>query len=190
MTVSRPAAFLDRDGTIIHDVDYISRPDDVQLLPGAAEAIRSLNNAGVPVIVVSNQSGLGRGYFTYDDYERVRARIEELLHAAGAHVDATYICPHPPTTPAACACRKPGVGLFEQAAKEHGLDLAGSWYAGDKWRDVQPGLTLHGHGFLIRAPSTPPEDLQRAQRSGIVRDSLTDVAREIIATLTGGQSTR
>jgi D-glycero-D-manno-heptose 1,7-bisphosphate phosphatase len=190
VTPSRPAAFLDRDGTIIHDVDYISRPEDVRLLPGVAEAIRSLNEAGVPVVVVSNQSGLGRGYFTYEDYEGVRARIEELLRAGGAHVDATYICPHPPADPPACACRKPGIGLFEQAAREHGLDLSGSWYAGDKWRDVQPGLTLHGQGLLIRATSTPPEDLERAQKIGIVRDSLADVAREIIATLTGGQSTR
>jgi D-glycero-D-manno-heptose 1,7-bisphosphate phosphatase len=190
VTTLRRAAFLDRDGTIIHDVDYISRPEDVRLLPGAAEAVRSLNDADVPVIVVSNQSGIGRGYSTYEDYERVQARIEALLRAGEAYVDATYICPHSPADPSSCPCRKPAVGLFEQAAREHGLDLAGSWYAGDKWRDVQPGLTLHGQGFLIRAPSTPPEDLERAQKKGVVRDSLGDVAREIIATLTGGQSTR
>ncbi len=187
---SRPAAFLDRDGTIIHDVEYIARAEDVRLLPGVAEAIGSLNDARLPVIVVSNQSGIGRGYFTYEDYERVQARIGELLGAGGAHVDATYICPHPPANPAACACRKPGVGLFEQAAREHGLDLAASWYAGDKWRDVEPALTLHGQGFLIPASSTPSEDLERAQRIGLVRDSLAAVAQEIIATLTGGQRAR
>ena len=190
MTAARSAVFLDRDGTIIRDVEYIARPEDVHLMPSAAEAIRSLNDAGVPVIVVSNQSGLGRGYFTYEDYERVRARIEAMLQAGGAHVDATYICPHAPSDLPACGCRKPGVELFEQAARDHRLDLASSWYAGDKWRDVQPGITLGGHGFLIRAPSTPPEDLERAQKIGIVRDSLGAVAREIIATLTGGQSTR
>ena len=188
--VSRPAAFLDRDGTIIHDVEYIARPEAVQLMPGAADAIRSLNEAGIPVIVVSNQSGIGRGYFTYDDYERVRTRIEDLLRAGGAHLDATYICPHSPADPSPCACRKPGVGLFEQAAREHGLDLAASWYAGDKWRDVEPALSLHGQGFLIPASSTPSEDLDRAQRIGVVRESLAAVAREIIATLTGGQRAR
>lgn len=190
MSRVRRAAFLDRDGTIIEDVDYISRPEDVRLRSGAAEAIRLLNEAGVPVIVVSNQSGIGRGYFTYEQYERVRARIEEVLRASGAHIDATYICPHAPTDTAACACRKPAAGLFEQAAREHGLELAGSWYVGDKWRDVQPGLELRGQSFLIAAPSTPPEDLARAQQIGIVRHSLTDVATEILATLTGGQSRR
>lgn len=190
MIASRPAAFLDRDGTIIHDVDYISRPEDVRLLPGVADAIGSLNDAGLPVIVVSNQSGIGRGYFTYEDYERVQARMEELVRAGGAHLDGTYICPHSPADPSVCACRKPGVGLFEQAARDHGLDLAASWYAGDKWRDVEPALTLRGQGFLIPASSTPPGDLERALRLGVVRDSLGAVAREIIATLTGGQSAR
>jgi histidinol-phosphate phosphatase family protein len=187
---SRSAAFLDRDGTIVEDVDYISRPEDARLVPGAAEAINALNTAGVPVIVVSNQSGIGRGYFTYDDYERVQARIEELLGALGAHLDATYICPHPPADPSPCSCRKPGVGLFERAARDLRLDLVRSWYAGDKWRDIEPALTLRGSGFLIPARSTPPEDLDRARQMGLVRDSLGDVAREIIATLTGGQRAR
>jgi histidinol-phosphate phosphatase family protein len=142
------------------------------------------------VIVVSNQSGIGRGYFTYEEYERVQARIEEDLRTGGAHIDAIYICPHAPTDPPACACRKPDVGLFRQAAREHGLDLGASWYVGDKWRDVEPALTLQGQGFLIPASSTPSEDLARAKTIGLVRDSLGAVAREILATLTGGQSAR
>lgn len=190
MTTPRPAAFLDRDGTIIEDMDYISRPEDVRLLPGAAEAIRSLNDAGVPVIVVSNQSGIGRGYFTYDDFERVQERIDELLRGDGARLDATYICPHAPSDAVACSCRKPGVGLFRRAAHEHDLDLAASWYAGDKWRDVEPAVTLHGQGYLIPANSTPAEDLERARARSMIRGSLGDVAREIIATLTGGHRAR
>lgn len=189
MSSSRPAAFLDRDGTIIEDVEYISRPDDARLLPGAAEAISALNSAGVPVIVVSNQSGIGRGYSTYADFERVQARIEELLGVQGARLDATYICPHLPADPS-CSCRKPAVELFERAARDLGVDVARSWYAGDKWRDVEPALTLRGRGFLVPARSTPAEDLDRARQMGLVRDSLGDVAREIIATLTGGQSAR
>lgn len=190
MIGSRPAAFLDRDGTIIEDLDYISRPEDVRLIAGAAGAIAALNDAGIPVVVVSNQSGIGRGYFTYDDFERVHARVEELLAAEGAHLDATYICPHTPTDPAACACRKPGIGLFERAAREHDLDLAKSWYAGDKWRDVEPGRTLQGRAFLVPARSTPRDELARAREVGVVRDSLSDVAREMIATLTAGHSER
>ena len=190
MTALRPAAFLDRDGTIIEDVDYIARPDDVRLIPGAARAIGLLNDAGIPVIVVSNQSGLGRGYFSYDDFERVQGQIEELLGLEGAHLDATYICPHTPTDTPACGCRKPRVELFERAAHDHGLDLSRSWYAGDKWRDVEPARTLGGRGLLIPARSTPPDDLVRAQQLGMVSVSLDDVARRMIATLTAGHGPR
>jgi histidinol-phosphate phosphatase family protein len=180
----RRAAFLDRDGTIIHDVDFISRPEDVRLVRGAAAAIGTLNNAGIPVIIVSNQSGIGRGYFDYDAFERVQARIEELLGVDGAHIDATYICPHAPSDEPPCECRKPRVALFELAARNHDIDVARSWYVGDKWRDVEPGRTLGGSAFLIPAPSTPPDELERARAMGIVRRSLATVAREVIITLT------
>jgi D-glycero-D-manno-heptose 1,7-bisphosphate phosphatase len=186
----RPAAFLDRDGTIIHDVDYISRPEDVRMVRGAAAAIARLNDAGIPVIIVSNQSGIGRGYFNHDAFERVQARIEELLGVRGAHIDATYICPHAPADPPTCLCRKPRVALFEQAARDHDIDLARSWYAGDKWRDVEPGRTLGGSAFLIPAPSTPPEDLKRARALGIVRRSLAQLVQEMIIALTGGHGRR
>jgi D-glycero-D-manno-heptose 1,7-bisphosphate phosphatase len=92
MTALRPALFLDRDGTINVDTDHVSRVDNVRLIPGTAAAIARINAVGMPVIVVSNQSGIGRGLFTVDEYERVRARIEELLAAGGAHVLATYLC--------------------------------------------------------------------------------------------------
>ena len=190
MSVSRPAAFLDRDGTIIEDVGFIARPDDARLLPGVADAIGALNDAGVPVVVVSNQSGIGRGYSSHDDFERVQARIEELLGTLGAHLDATYICPHSPNDLPPCTCRKPGVALFQRAARDHGLDLARSWYVGDKWRDVEPARILGGRGVLVPAPSTPPDDLAHARELGMVRESLRATAREMIATLTAGHSAR
>jgi D-glycero-D-manno-heptose 1,7-bisphosphate phosphatase len=190
VSAPRPAAFLDRDGTIIEDVDYISRPEDVRLRPDAAGAIAMLNEAAVPVIVVSNQSGIGRGYLTQEDFDRVQAKIEAVLGANGAHLDATYICPHAPDEQPPCACRKPKVDLFLRAARDHGLDLARSWYVGDKWRDVEPGRVLGGSGRLVPAHSTPSEDLERARSFGIVRESLSDVASEIIAALTGGHSRR
>jgi histidinol-phosphate phosphatase family protein len=186
----RAALFLDRDGTIIEDVEYIAKPEDVRLLAGVGAAIAQLNAAGIPVIMVSNQSGIGRGYFTRDDFDRVQARVEERLAAAGAHLDATFICPHAPSDPPACMCRKPATALFEEAATTHDIDLAASWYVGDTWRDVQPGRTLHGHGILIPADSTPQADLDRARSLGLVRTSLADVAREMLAALTGGRSTR
>lgn len=190
MNASRPAAFLDRDGTIIEDMDYISRPEDVRLLPGAADAIAALNQAGVPVVIVSNQSGIGRGYLTYADYERVQARVEEVLAAGGARLDATYICPHAPFDVPPCACRKPKLELFERAARDHRLDLARSWYVGDRWRDVEPCRALGGSGLLIPARSTPAQDLERARSVGMVRVSLSDATREIVGALTAGHGQR
>lgn len=190
MTGHRGAAFLDRDGTIIEDVAYISRPEDVRLIVGAASAIAALNEAGVPVIVVSNQSGIGRGYFTHDAYERVQARVEKALRESGARLDATYICPHAPDQRTPCACRKPGTELFLAAARDHGIDLARSWYIGDRWRDVEPVHALGGTGRLVPARSTPPAELERARRQWLVGESLLDVAREIIDALTHAGGSR
>jgi histidinol-phosphate phosphatase family protein len=190
VTTIRGAAFLDRDGTIIEDVEYISRPEHVRLLVGAATAIAALNEARIPVIVVSNQSGIGRGYFTYDAYERVQARVEEVLRENGAQLDATYICPHAPDREAPCPCRKPGIELFRTAARDHHLDLARSWYVGDRWRDVEPAQTLGGTGRLVPTRSTPPEELVRAREEDVARDSLTEVAEEMIHALTGDASSR
>jgi D-glycero-D-manno-heptose 1,7-bisphosphate phosphatase len=164
---ARGAAFLDRDGTIIDDVHYIGKPELVALRPGAAGAIASLNRAGIPVIVVTNQSGIARGLFTQADYERVAARIAELLARQDAHVDATYMCPHHPEFDSECDCRKPGTLLFRRAAAEHGLDLTRSAYIGDRWRDVAPGIALGGRPMLIAEESTGADERDRAERAGV-----------------------
>lgn len=145
----QPAVFLDRDGTIIEDRDYLGDPEGVYLLPGAAEAIAALNRAAWPVIVVTNQSGIGRGFFSEADYHAVAARMIELLTAEGASIDATYFCPHAPGVLPDCLCRKPSAGLFEQAAGERGLDLARSHYVGDRVRDLVAGIERGGRGYLI-----------------------------------------
>lgn len=149
MAPLRRAVFLDRDGTIIEDRDYLSDPAGVALLPGAAEAVRRLNDAGLPVFIVTNQSGIGRGYFAESDYDKVHRRMIDLLARAGAEVAATYHCPHPPDLDPPCHCRKPGAGLFESAARDHQIDLASSFYVGDRLRDLQAGTELGGTGFLI-----------------------------------------
>ena len=110
---ARRAAFLDRDGAIIIDVSYIARPDDVRLVPGAAAAIRRLNDHGIPVVVVTNQSGIARRKFTTTEYEAVRARVTELLAADQATIDAEYHCPHYPAVTGPCDCRKPARLLFD-----------------------------------------------------------------------------
>jgi histidinol-phosphate phosphatase family protein len=164
----KPAVFLDRDGTIIRDTSYVRDPDDVELLPGSAAAIRRLNERGLPVIVVTNQSGIARGLITEQDYERVRRRLDKLLEAEGARIDASYHCPHHPDFSGPCECRKPGLKLFRQAAAEHGLDLGRSFYVGDRRRDVEPVRQTYGQGILIQRESTPPEDRLSGEFTSIV----------------------
>ena len=184
----RPAVFLDRDGTINIDTHYLRSPDDVALLPGAGEAIAELNHSGLPVIVVSNQSGIGRGLLTHTDYELVRARIDELLAASGARIDASYICPHPPsadTDEPICECRKPGTLLFRTAAAEHSLDLARSTFIGDRWRDVSPALAFRASGILVPSPDTPPADLARARSELRVEPTLGAAVARLLGRSTG-----
>lgn len=147
---ARRAAFLDRDGTIVDDPGFLSDPADVRLLPGAARAIRHLNRAGLVVVVVSNQSGIARGLYDVAAYEAVQRRLVELLAAEDAHLDASYYCPHLPEISGPCECRKPGTLLYSRARDDLGLDLAHSWYVGDRLSDVEPARRLGGRGILVR----------------------------------------
>lgn len=179
--MSRPAVFLDRDGTLIKDARYIARPEDVALLPGAAEAVRGLNEAGWPVIVVTNQSGIARRYFTVDDYMRVQDFTAAELVRVGAHLDASYMCPHHPDFTGPCECRKPGTLLYRQAATTHNLDVSRSWFIGDRIRDVLPALELGGRGILVPSEETPPADLERGRKEFVVVPSLDDAVSRILA---------
>jgi len=162
-----PAAFLDRDGTIMRDASYVGDPKLVELLPGAADAVRRLNERGIPVIVVTNQSGIARGWITADDYDAVRTRLDALLETAGAHIDRTYMCPHHPEFTGPCDCRKPGLLLYHEAIAEFGIDPARSVFIGDRLRDVEPAAKLGGRGILLDVESTPPADLATAYERSI-----------------------
>ncbi|MDE0797772.1 MAG: HAD-IIIA family hydrolase [Alphaproteobacteria bacterium] len=138
----RPALFLDRDGTLIELVDYLASPDKVCLIDAAVEAIRTANNAGVAVVVVTNQSGIGRGYYDWTAFEAVQTRLYELLMAADARIDAAYACPHPPPSaggPAGSLYRKPAPGMFLRAGTDLALDLVKSRVAGDASADLAAG---------------------------------------------------
>jgi D-glycero-D-manno-heptose 1,7-bisphosphate phosphatase len=163
----RPAAFLDRDGTIIRDTVYIRDPKDVELLPDAAAAIRRLNERSIVVVVVTNQSGIGRGLLSPAEYEAVRARIDAELAEYGARIDATFMCPHHPDAPGGCDCRKPGLGMYRQAIGEFNLDAKRSLFVGDRWRDVAASVALGGFATLLDTPSTPDEEFDRASREGV-----------------------
>ena len=145
------AFFVDRDGTLNFEFEYIGDPAKAVLLPRTAAAIRLLNRAGVPVLVISNQAGVARGFFTTAEVERVNARIDELLKAEGARLDGWYYCPHHPDFTGACECRKPAPGMILRAAAEHGIDLALSAMAGDRPGDPETGANAGvGQLYLVR----------------------------------------
>lgn len=146
--MSFDAAFLDRDGTLNHDPGYLSDPGGVALLPRAAEAVRLLNGLGIPAIVVTNQSGIGRGRYGEEEFVLVQRELERRLAAHGARLDGVYHCPHAPGDPM-CDCRKPGTRLFRRAARERGLRLRRCLFLGDRIRDVAPALELGGTGVLV-----------------------------------------
>ena len=145
------AVFLDRDGVLNTDSGYIFRPEDLHLLPGAANAVRLLNASGWRVIVFTNQSGVARGMMTQEMLDAVHDRLRAEIAAAGGRLDAIYACPHGPDSN--CECRKPRAGLLRQAAQEHEIDFAASFVIGDTPRDLTAGqevgcrtiLVLSGH---------------------------------------------
>jgi histidinol-phosphate phosphatase family protein len=180
----RIAAFLDRDGTIIRDANYIRDANDVELLPRAAPAIRRLNEAGLAVIVVTNQSGIARGLLTLEDYETVRSRLDNLLAAENARIDATFMCPHHPDVTGECDCRKPRLAMYRRAIAEYGIDPTRSVFIGDRYRDVAPAVALGGHGVLLDVGSTPGEDRSRAARESIpTAMSLADAVDQFLSAL-------
>lgn len=164
------AVFLDRDGTIIRDFHYLSRAEQVELLDGAAEAVARINAALVPAVVVTNQSGIGRGYFSVRDYEATEQRLNELLAGRGAHIDATYYCPHTPEEK--CRCRKPDTLLFERAADDLHIDLGNALFIGDRFRDIEPAERFGAQGILVPIPTTPHDEIAHAMESARVADSL------------------
>lgn len=145
----RPCVFLDRDGSLVDDPGFLRDPVAVRLLPGAAGAVARLNAAGWPVVIVTNQSGIGREIITWEQYHAVARRVDQLLGAEGATILATYVCPHWLERDGPCGCRKPGRLHFEIAAREHGLDLARSWWVGDRVSDIEPARAWKAGGILL-----------------------------------------
>ena len=181
MRAGRPAVFLDRDGTIIRDERYLADPARVVPVPGAASAIARLRAAGYAIVVITNQSGLARGLFTPEQYDAVRERTDSLFAAAGAALDATYMCPHHPAFTGPCDCRKPGLELYTRAASDLDLDLHKSVLIGDRWGDVAAAPALGARGILIPGPDTPAGETSRATREGIVAPTLDAAASSILA---------
>jgi D-glycero-D-manno-heptose 1,7-bisphosphate phosphatase len=164
----RPAAFLDRDGVLNVDHGYVYRPDQLEWIAGAAEAVRLLNEAGYLVLVVTNQSGIARGYFDEAAMHRLHAHMEESLQTQGAHIDAFYYCPHHPEgsvkeLAVRCQCRKPEPGMLEQAAREWPIDLGGSFLIGDKDADITAAAAFHIRGIKFDAKNNSLVEIVRSQ---------------------------
>lgn len=146
----RRAVFLDRDGTLNRDLGYVHRPEDWQWLPGVTDALAKLKKAGWLLIVVSNQSGVGRGYFDAAQLEKLEKWANADLAPKGAAIDKWYYCPHLPDQ--GCSCRKPEPGLILKAVDEYDIDPAASWLLGDRLRDVQAGLAAGCRTGLLYNP--------------------------------------
>lgn len=153
----RAAVFLDRDGTIIEDVPYLSDPADIRFLPGAIESLARLRRAGFARVLATNQSGIGRGLFTEARLAEIHAQLEARLAAEGASLDAIYHCPAAPPRDDApdCPDRKPAPGLLLRGARDLGIDLAASWMVGDKMSDVQAGLAAGCRSILLLPDGDP-----------------------------------
>ncbi len=145
----RPAVFLDRDGTLIEDVPYLADPSGIRFLPGAAEALVRLRRAGFARVLVTNQSGIGRGFFTEDRLREIHAELEGRLAGVGASLDGIYYCPSAPSEED-CPDRKPAPGMLLRGAVELGIDLDASWMVGDKMSDVMAGLNAGCRSILLR----------------------------------------
>ena len=151
----KPAVFIDRDGTIIEEAGYLDRLDRIVFFPYAVDAVRLLKRAGFPVVVVTNQAGIGRGFFVEQFVHDTHAAIAARFAEAGVVIDGFYFCPHHPDAIVpeyrmTCDCRKPAAGMLRKAASDLGLDLARSFAIGDKWSDVQAGQAAGARSILVR----------------------------------------
>ena len=176
----RRAAFLDRDGTIIEDTGFVRDADGVRLIRNSGDAIRRLNEAGWAVVVVTNQSGIARGLLTTKEYEAVAGKLEALLAEHGAHVDATYMCPHHPDVTGLCDCRKPGLKHYLAAAEHFGIDFTQSIFVGDRMTDLEPARSLGGAGILVRTGEGRQATGQASKAGFAVARDLADAVNRAI----------
>ena len=171
--VINKAILLDRDGTINVEKDYLYRIEDFEFIPGVIDALRILQEAEFKLIIITNQSGIARGYYSLQDYERLNAWMMGELKKHRINITAAYFCPHHPEATiiqyrVRCSCRKPNLGLFEQAVRDYDLDLNQCFAVGDELRDCSICESTGCHGFLI-ADNEKPEIIQQA-KAGEIRN--------------------
>jgi D-glycero-D-manno-heptose 1,7-bisphosphate phosphatase len=176
---------LDRDGTIIVDRHYLTDPSGVELIEGAADALRELASLGLGIVVITNQSAIGRGYLDVGGLARIHQRLTSLLAERGAHLDGIYWCPHRPDE--RCDCRKPRTGLARRAARELDFDPGRGFVVGDKPADVELGEALGATTVLVRTGKGARTEAERAARPDHVVDDLLQAARVIASLIEAGR---
>jgi D,D-heptose 1,7-bisphosphate phosphatase len=182
------AVFMDRDGTINEEVGYLSRLDQLKIYPRAIEAIRLVNSSGMKAVVISNQSGIARGYFTEEFVRSVHDRINELLRAEGVRIDGFYFCPHHPVHGSGiykrdCDCRKPKPGLLLQAAAEMNIDLARSYMIGDMLKDIEAGKKAGARGILVKTGYG--SNIVRTDMPAYIAEDILDAVKWLLKDLQG-----
>ncbi len=190
--MGRPAVFLDRDGTIVREVEYLRSPGQLRLLPRAAAAIRLLNRAGLAVVVTTNQSGIARGLLTEKELEEVHAVLRSRLARRGARIDGIYFCPHHPEAARPeyrrrCRCRKPAPGMLLRAARELDLDLGRCFAIGDSARDIEAGRRAGCRAVLVRTGYGAETEarLERELGADYVADDMSDAGEWILQETVG-----
>lgn len=176
--------FIDRDGTLNEERDFLTDPGDLQLIPGAGSAVRALNQAGVTTCVISNQSGVARGYLTEETLARIHNQLMSNLEAEGATINRIYYCPHHPDEGIPqyrieCDCRKPKPGMLQQASAEFGLDLSRSFVIGDKLDDIRAGRSVSAKTILVLT-GYGRHSLERSVAEQVVPDHVSPSIREAV----------
>ena len=182
----KKAVFLDRDGTLVREVEFLSRREDMELLPGVAYALARLGKAGYLRLIVSNQSGVARGYFDGATQEQLNDALRADLQEQGADVEGVAFCPHHPDYSGPCACRKPEPGLLLELSERLGVDLAASWMVGDKVSDVGAGRNAGCRTVLVRTGYGSEEEIKLAER-GLRADLVVDDLKTFVAKLLGAE---
>ncbi|OGW67811.1 MAG: hypothetical protein A3H49_01685 [Nitrospirae bacterium RIFCSPLOWO2_02_FULL_62_14] len=175
--------FLDRDGTTNRDTGYIKSVDELQIFPGAVEAVARLKQAGARVVMITNQSGVGRGLFSIETLGAVHARLRAVFEAGGAPFDGLYYCPHHPDD--GCACRKPGTVMVERAVADLGLDLSRAYVVGDQRRDIDLARRIGAKGILMTTGPTSTQALEEMRQEGAAPDYVANDLGQAVTWLFG-----
>jgi D-glycero-D-manno-heptose 1,7-bisphosphate phosphatase len=182
--MTRPAVFLDRDGTLIEEAGYLDRLERLVFFPYSVDAVRLLNRAGFAVVIVTNQAGIARGIVREAFVAEAHQHISERLEAGGARIDAFYYCPHYPEGSVeryrtACDCRKPQPGLLRRAAQDLDLDLSRSFVVGDRWHDIEAGHLVGARSVLVRTGLGTREEAR--PQPGLTPDAIGDTLVDAVA---------